>query len=515
MARIINTANLPPHMNETEKLHVYNGLDCGVTLEVFNVLRTYLDNTTSLTYQFAKELQAPILEMNMRGVLVDQEYRAEAITSYRRDLVQLKEQLYRIVSEVFDIDTSDTGSKAKPTQWWRSNQKLMHLFYTVMGLPSVKKRNPKGEYVPTINREALEKLKVYTHAEPLINHLLAMRDAGKKIGVLETAIDPDSRIRTSYNIAGTDTGRLSSRMSDFGTGTNLQNIEQRLRRIFVSDPNYKFANIDLSQADARGVAGILWNQFSDESYLNACESGDLHTTVCRLAWTELPWTGDIKKDREIADQPAYRHLSYRDLAKRLGHGTNYMGQPATMAKHTKLERQLIEEFQRRYFSAFPNIRKWHDWVRTKVWTEGYITTLLGRKRWFFGRRDDDATIRAAVAYEPQSVTADAIDRGLLAVWRDGRCQVLLQVHDSILLQYPQHLESTLVPHAISLIEAPIELNGGRKLIIPAEAMCGWNWSYHHPESNPDGLKKYAGNDTRRRTRQPKANQLDYILSGVY
>jgi DNA polymerase I-like protein with 3'-5' exonuclease and polymerase domains len=127
------------------------------------------------------------------------------------------------------------------------------------------------------------------------SHILALRDIAKKIGVLKTSIDPDGRMRTSYNIAGTTTGRFSSSLSDFGTGGNLQNLEERLRRPFVADPGMKFAYIDLEQAESRLVGAIEWNLFGDGRYLDACESGDLHTSVCRLAWTELPWTEILKE----------------------------------------------------------------------------------------------------------------------------------------------------------------------------------------------------------------------------
>ena len=503
MVKIISTDNLPANMGNVEALHVYNGLDTCITLEVFNVISQYLDNTTRATYEFSKALQAPILEMNMRGVLIDQEFRFHALDAYRADLDRIEAQLYRILREGVGIAAEDGGTRSKPSKFWRSNAKLIDLFYNVMRIPEVRKRNDKGQMVPTVNREALEKLKAYFYAEPIVNHLLKLRDIGKTIGVLETEIDKDSRIRTTYNIAGTDTGRLSSSLSDFGTGTNLQNIAPRLRRMFVADPGYKFANVDLSQADARGVGAIIYSLFGDSTYLDACESGDLHTTVCRLAWTELPWAEPY---RAVADQIAYREMSYRDLAKRLGHGTNYLGTPRTMARHTKTQEDLIRDFQQRYFGAFPYIRRWHEHVRASLLTDGYITTLLGRKRWFFGRRNDDTTVRAAVAFEPQSITADLIDRGLLSIWRANICQVLLQVHDSVLVQYPEDQEDTVLPRILSLIEQPIQVRD-RAIIVPAEAKTGWNWADASP-SNPDGLKKYSGHDIRRRTSFPKTSLLD-------
>lgn len=507
--KIIDTSTYQP-VGNSETLWVYNGLDCCVTKEVLEVIEPMLDEVTRKTYDFSMALCAPILEMNMRGVLIDEVSRQSLIRDYERDLKRIQAQLGRILTE--GVGLTEYLNPNSPAQ-------LIHLFYTVLRIPPIRKRNTKGQYVPTVNRDALERLENYFHARAIVKHLLKIRELSKRLGTLRTSIDRDQRIRTSYNIAGTTTGRLSSSLSDFGTGTNLQNIEPRLRRIFIADPGYKFANIDLEQADARGVAAILWNLFGDDSFLKAFDTGDLHTYVCRLAWRDLPWTGDIKADREIADQPAYRHLSYRDLAKKLGHGTNYLGTPPTMAKHTKLERALIEDFQRRYFGAFPNIQRWHIHVRSTLLQRGFITTLLGRKRWFFGRRNDDATVREAVAYEPQSITSDTINEGLLKVWRHvPEVQLLLQVHDSILIQYPESQEDTLLPRVLECLRIERRLAGDRPFTIPAEAQVGWNWDKQEQDKqgncigNPDGLIKWKGpgSDNRRRQEAP-TGILDTVI----
>lgn len=505
--RAIQTSELTPDSlrTETEKLHVYNGLDCCVTLEVFNEIEPQLDELTSATYAFSRALQAPVLEMNMRGILVDQVSRAEVLHSYRKDLIQLEAQFNRIILEVFDRHIN-----------WRSNKDLMEIFYTTMQIPPVRKRNPKGQYIPTVDRAALEKLDAYFYARPLISHLLLMRDIGKKVGVLETDIDADGRMRTSYNIAGTVTGRFSSSLSEFGFGTNLQNIEQRLRSVFVADPGYKLAYIDGEQAESRLVGAICWNLFDDGRYLDACESGDLHTTVTKMAWENLPWVDDLKACKAIAEQPAYRQLSYRDLAKRLGHGSNYNGKPPTMAKHAKLDVNIVKEFQYKYFTAFPGIKRWHDHTAETLIRTGEIISLMNRKRIFLGRLNDDATLREAIAYNPQSALSDIINQGLLNVWRAGFCQPLLQVHDAIVVQYPEDREEEIIPQLISSFMVPIELNHGRILRIPSEVKVGWNWASVEFGAdgsvigNPDGLVKYnpSKGDSRKRSRHPSASLLD-------
>lgn len=493
----LNALTMPG--SETEKLWIYNGLDCCVTGEVFHTIEPQLDNQTRAIYEFEKSLQAPVLEMKLRGILVDQEERDRMIREFSKEVKILEDNLNEILKDGLD-----------QTLNWRSPKQLKHLLYDVLALPVIKKRNSKGAYEPTVNRDALEQLDAYFFAQPIVSHILGLRDVYKKIGVLKTGIDSDGRMRTSYNIAGTSTGRFSSNLSDFGTGTNLQNIEDRLRRVFVADPGHKFAYIDLEQAESRLVGAIEWNLFNDDRYLDACESGDLHTSVCRLGWTDLPWTGDLVKDRDVAEQPFYRQHSYRHMAKVLGHGTNYNGKPYTMAKFTKLDAKLIAEFQRKYFNAFPSHQRWHAHVASELLQFGNLTTITGRRRWFFGRRNDDATVREAIAFDPQGSVGDILNRGMLNVWRLDICQLLLQIHDAILIQYPEEKEDEIVPQVLKAIKVPISLNNGRTLLIPSEAQTGWNWA-KHSETNPDGLRKYKGGDTRRRQRQPQIGQLARLL----
>ena len=140
---------------------------------------------------------------------------------------------------------------------------------------------------------------------------------------------------------------------------------------------------------------------------------------------------------------------------------------------------------------------------------GNLTTLTGRRRWFFGRRNDDATIREAIAFDPQGSVADILNRGMLQVWRTRLAQLLLQVHDAILVQYPEDREAEILPQLLKAIEHPVELNYGRRLLIPSEAKVGWNWA-SQSDTNPDGLKKWTGADARKRER-PAPTELDYLL----
>lgn len=474
--------------SETERLWVYNGLDCCVTMEVLEALEPQLDNQTRSTYELSKSLQGPVLEMNLRGVLVDETERLRAITNYERDSARLELQLYAIIRDGLGYAGFRDSGKTKA---WRSNTQVAILLYDVLRLPEIRKRNDRGELARTVNREALERLQIHFIAKPIIGHILALRDFGKKIGVLKTKMDSDGRLRTSYNIAGTTTGRFSSSFNDFGTGGNLQNVEERLRRIVVADPGMKFANIDLEQADSRNIGALCWNVFRDPTYLDACESGDLHTTVAKMSRPDLPWTGDIRTDRAIAEQPYYRHHGLRHVCKVLGHGTNYMGSAFEMSKHTHIEQSIIKDFQVLYFKTFPAIGKLHEWVKNELLTVGHLVTPFGRKRWFFGRRDENDTLKQAVAYLGQSMTAEEMNYAILNVWRLNIVQILLQVHDSILIQYSEGDENEVLPRVLAAMRIPLELEGGRRFVVPVECQTGWNWS-KKSNDNPNGLAKWDG-----------------------
>jgi len=490
--RIIQTHKLSPAAlrTQTEKDWVYNGLDCCVTSEVLDALLPQLDNYTAATYSFSRALQGPVLEMRLRGVLIDQARKAQVIDEYFDKLDQLERQLERIVYEGVGLHSFN----------WRSPADLKELFYETLRIPPIRRQGR-----PTVDRDALEKIECYTIARQIVAHIKSMRDLAKKISMLKTEIDPDGRMRTSYNIGGTTTGRLSSSFSEFGTGTNLQNIEESLRSVFIADPGMKMAYLDAQQGESRVVGAIEWNLFKDGRYLNTCESGDLHTNVAKLCWPQLEWTGDSKHDRDLAEMPYYRHYSRRFMCKKIGHGTNYGGKPKTLSSQAKIDIDIIEDFQPKYFLAFPAHLMWHGAVEHALRSEGYLISLTGRKRWFFGRRNDDATLREAIAYDPQGSLADILDNGMLNLWRHRVCDLLMQIHDAVLIQYPEEQEDEIIPLAMKLLEYRVELKHDRDLIIPYDCKTGWNWGNYSKE-NPDGLKTYQPQDKRKRS--PKVHILD-------
>lgn len=491
--KIIDTSTVRPEdLSPWERDQVYNGTDCCVTAEVLNALLPQLDNATAATYAFSRELQAPVLEMRLRGVRVDMAARSEAFDT----MFEASDCISRNLEEIA------LAGVGMPQFNWRSNQDLQELFYVRLGVPEVRK---KGK--PTADRDALEKIQQYTIAEPLVSMVIALKDLEAKIKVLKTAIDPDGRIRTSYNIAGTSTGRFSSSFSEFGTGGNLQNIEESLRRIFIADPGMKFAKFDAKSGESFCVGAKEWNLFKDGRFLDVCESGDPHTAVARICWPELPWTGDIKHDKETAEQPYYRHYTYRFMCKKLGHGSNYGGRPATLAQQSRLPLSVVQQFQPLYFRAFPAHQLWQAWVEEQLRRYGVLIALSGRKRHFWGRRNEDSTLREAIAYDPQGSLADIVNTGMLHCWRANRAALMMQDHDATTWMYPEEIEDEIVPWLLENLTIPVELSHGRTLRIPYDAKVGWNKGEYNASTNPDGLKDWSPQGDKRK-RTPQVSLLD-------
>lgn len=507
-----------------ESLWIYNALDNCITFEVHEALAS---KPGGFAYDMSRMMQAPALVLMRRGLRVDFHARDEVIGELEIVRSRLDSHFVRLTVEGLGLPAAqiDRTSKQAIAVNYRSPAQLKNLFYSVLRhKPIMRYDKKKRERVLTTNRDALEKLSLHPITGIFAKYLLSLRDYDKRLGTLRTGVDPDGRFRSSYNVVGTETGRWSSSENVFGTGTNAQNLTDEVRRVFIPDPGMKFGQQDLRQAESVIVGAVS----GDKNYQAACASGDPHTHVAQLCWNELPWheANSKKARREIAERPYYRHFSYRDMAKRGGHGSNYGGTPAALAIVLKIEQKVGDEFQRRYFKQFPQIRMWQLGVQQKLAVDRQITTAFGRNRYFTGRPTDSSTIKEAIAYEPQSVIGDYLNQGLFRVWyhlefRTNRLQILAQVHDSILYQFDPKKENEAQLHAdvAALISQPIEIRGTSFNIL-TDVVSGWNWG--KVKFNKDGSVKENGYGLREydpaigdsRTAPPPRSVLDRRVSTI-
>ncbi len=506
---LVRTESITPQtpLTASEGLQTYCGLDCMVTLEVREELARLFPQAPAI-YAFERALQGPYLEIMQRGFAVDELARRSAAGELHQRLAHLDSILQRFASAVWSRPLNP-----------RSPQQLKDFLYSALRLPEVW-LSQKGIRKLSTNREALEKLDVYVLARPIIACILAIRDIGKQLDVLETEVDPDGRFRASYNIAGTETGRPSSSTNAFGTGGNAQNIAPALRYVFTADSGWKLVVIDLEQVEARDVGWFCGTLLGDWSFLDACEHGDLHVNNAKLVWPALPWTGDPGQDRKIADRNFYRDFSYRDMTKRGGHLSHYMGTAYTASRVLKIPLTVMEDFQVRYIKgspsvtpAYPCIPRFWQWIAEQLQTTQQLVTPFGRRRHFFGRQGDDTTLREAIAFLPQSTTADRMNLGMWRVWsKMPEVQLLAQTYDSITFQARDDGQfDQVVGRALELIRVKLEVPG-RTYVVPGEAKVGYNWAAvvtpedvaralalgrKPPRLNPDGLVKWApGRDKR-------------------
>lgn len=393
------------------------------------------------------------------------------------------------------------------------------------GVKEHKGKKSDGTYGPTTNREALEKIITASTkgdkyaaywASPFAKVCLEIADVTKSLGFLNCKLD-DGVFRASFG-AVTETGRLNSNKNPMDYGSNAQNVTPKLRHILTCPPGWKIAAPDYSQIESQNVGAICFVRFDMDNYLAACNCGDLHTLVCSMVWENMPWPegfnlkalfrdGPFPKDmvkaaKKVAGGIFYRHFTFRDAVKRLGHGSNYMGKPAHMSTQTRIPVKLIEHFQDGYFGNFPELPRWHDWVAETVQCEGEIVTLLGRARRFFGRPNEDKTIREAVAYEPQSMGADYTNKALLDLHKasmrgDLPIKLFLQKHDEIGFRFLEEDEDEVIPKVQAIMEHKITLTSPsgrtREWFVPTEFESGWNLGVKGSEwyapngPNPNGL----------------------------
>ena len=456
---------------------------------------TYIDYTP-LPTTWDEWLQLPV---QVRRAF--KEAAPEALTKYQKALKEYSEPFNPVSpSQKLKLFYHFFGSPANTTA---EPYFFQPPWLKTYGIPEHKSRNVKGEYTPAVDREALEKIikaagddkMAATIAAPFAHVCLAVSDLSKSLGFLNCKLEK-GLFKASFGVV-TDTGRLASRQNAQRFGSNAQNVTPRLRHIFIAPPGEKFVVCDYAQIESRIVAAICFRLFGATNYLAMCECGDAHTLCSSMVWEDLPWPQDftldwtikhgpfpkdmVKAAKKLASVEFYRGKSRRDVSKTLGHGSNYMGKPAHMSKQSHIDVKLVEHYQSVYFEACPELLKWHRWIVEQVQTTGEITTMLGRTRRFFGRPNDDATIRKAVAYEPQSVGADYCNRAFLRLYNMGDkfpAVIRLSKHDELVVSCKEADEELVLSIMKEQMEELIPLvapdGRTREWFVPAEMESGWN-----------------------------------------
>lgn len=484
---------LPEGLKGFQVEQVYNCLDSAITAQLLPVMKSMMNENHSRTYRRELRVGSLCLEMSRKGFPTNPMKVLQLVADLDREAAKAKNALHLFCMAVW-------APLLNPNSW----QQVEVFFYDYLQLPPVWQYDHKTKQRKRgTNREALEKLRdTFPSVQPFVNSILAYREANKLAGVFKKGLEPRThRLRCQFSPSGTETGRLSSQTNPFGRGTNAQNLNDRVRRVVEAPAGFILAYPDLKTAESFGVGFLARSR----RYIDACAS-DLHTSVARLVWPQLNWTDDPKLNKKVAEQIFYRDFSYRDMSKRGGHGTNYHGTPPTMARHLKVETKVIAAFQEAYFSAFPEIQDWHLEVIDQVQRVGKIVTPLGRERQFWGRPDDPATHREAIAHIPQSLIADIMNEGLIQVqeWLIKECDyarimahtdagLLAQAHDAGMFLIPIDGAGDILRNILERMVYPVDFGSQGVLKIPAEMSIGLNWG-KMKDKNPAGLREWKPGD---------------------
>lgn len=323
---------------------------------------------------------------------------------------------------------------------------------------------------------------------------------------LELTTDPDGRVRCSYNLVGTDTGRLSCQGSNTGSGTNLQTIMEVNRCFYLPDEDHYFFQCDLSGADGWTVA-VHCMELGDPTMMDDYLAGLKPAKI--IAAMHSVGSGINKLSRpelkaKIKELEAAGLISDDVYAasKAVQHGSNYDMQPKRMSENI-LEKsfkksidhkilwvppQLCKLLQTYYFLRYPGIKLWHEWVKYEIDTKQCLPSASGHVRTFFGRARDNATYRLAYAHEPQHNTTYATNLAMQRLWTDPDnrtsdgsliIQPLHSVHDALCGQFPADRAEWAASKIRSYFQNPIRIRN-TEITIPFEGGYGQSW-FHTKE----------------------------------
>lgn len=430
------------------KLWEYNCVDCVRTREVGEEeLRIIKELNLQDVEAFQQKLFWPVLKAMQVGVRVDAIRKAQLRREIQTEIDSRKRFLATVLGNEINL--------ASPPQ-------MKDLFYRRLGQPPVMSR-PKRGVVPhiTCDDEALQTIaKREPLLKPIVNCIADIRTLQVLVSTfIEATVDVDGRMRSSFNIGGSDTGksapytyRLSSSKNAFGGGCNFQNIPSdksksagkalargmvfklpNMRGMYMPDPGYTMFDMDLDRADLQVV---VWE--ADDTMLKAAlrMGADIHLlNVYSLDGRDPPPLEELVETHPKYPDHRGPRKHKREFSKVFCHATNYGGQARTVAAATGRSVNEIDRAQKAWFAAHPGIRSWHDRTLDQIQRFHFVENRFGYRWYIFDRLD--RALPQALAWTPQSTVGCYINRIWVSIHDNvPDVTVLVQVHDSLMGQFP-------------------------------------------------------------------------------
>ena len=414
-----------------------------------------------------REVELPLIPVLARmeavGVALDGEALAVLDREFRAEIERLEAEIYADVGHEFNLG---------------SPKQLEQVLFFELNLP--KGRRTKTGY--STDASVLEELRP---AHPMIDKLLEWRVYTKLrstyVEALPTLIaEADGRLHTTFHQAVAATGRLSS------SDPNLQNIPirtalgRRIRRAFVAGaPDVTLLAADYSQIELRILAHVSGDEHLKDAF---ARQADIHReTAARV----------LHKD------PADVDAGERSMAKMVNFGLAYGMSDFGLASRANIARREAQEFINSYFAAYSGISYYMMAIKEQAKSQGYVETLLGRKRQIPELRASNPTLRGAgermaINMPIQGTAADiqkiAMIRTADRVTSEGlRARLLLTVHDELLFEVPRDEVERLAAILRETMEGALPLS----VPLVVDVKVGDNWESMTPLTRQDAIAAEA------------------------
>lgn len=389
-----------------------------------------------------------IVQMQQTGVLLDKQALASMGLLLGEQLAQLEEQIYELSGGYGKFNIN-------------SPKQLNDVLFGKLGLsPQGVRKTAHGFST------AADVLDNMRDEHPIVEKILEYRELAKLKGTyvdaLPNLINPHTgRVHTTYNQAGSATGRLSS------TNPNLQNIPIRtetgreVRRAFIAPPGMCLLAVDYSQIELRIMAHVS----KEPTLLSAFEQEqDIHAATAAIVH-------NIPIDQVTKQQ--------RGFAKRVNFGLLYGMGAFRLARDSDLTLAQANDFIKTYFDRLPRVQEYLDHAKQLAYDMGYLTTLFGRRRSFPGLHEANRNVRMQAEREAinmpiQGTAADIFKQAMISVAPELprlNARLILQVHDELVLEVPEDRVQEAAQVVVRVMEGVAQLDAP----LRANAASGTNW----------------------------------------
>ena len=432
----------------------YAAADADMTARLYTLLKEELGphNVEALFHQVEMPLVPVLVDMQHTGITVDPGKLREMSGSLIEELRTLEEEIYEQAGEHFNINSPQQLGVIL------FDKLLPPARLKEMGLPPA--RRTKTGY--STNASVLEGL---TAVSPLAEKVLRYRELSKLkstyLDALPELVNPGTgRVHTSYNQVGSATGRFSS------SDPNLQNIPVRtelgreMRRAFLAQPGWQLLAADYSQVELRILAHLSQDSALLEAFRN---DEDIHVATASQVY-------GVQATEVTADM--------RRLAKVMNFGIIYGLSAHGVSQQTEMDIHQATEFIESYLGRYPGIREYVEATKLRAREQGYVETILGRRRYIpkinqANYQVRQAAERMAINMPVQGTAADIIKIAMVRIHQSMREQgvqsrMLLQVHDELIFEVPPEemglmkaLVLELMPPALDMaVPLKVELKSG-------------------------------------------------------